>query len=85
MQGVIILNTLTPEALIESVKDAVNNGIEEAGIDMLLTTAEVARVLDVSEATIRNYCRAGKLKNYSPGTHDKWSLREVIKIRRAKL
>lgn len=84
MNGVY-LEGLSKEDIQNVIKTEIQKGFETAGIDMYLTTSEASRFLSVTATTIMNYHRSGKLTNFSPGTHDKWSLREVIKIRRAKL
>lgn len=78
----IVLEGVTKKELISSLQEGIRIGFEMAGVDMTITTQEAARVLDVSEATIRNYHSSGKLKAVNPGRHDKWSLREVIQLKR---
>lgn len=61
MQG-IVLESVTKADLVASLQDAIKEGFESAGVDMLITTQEAVRIMDVSESTIRNYHTAGKLK-----------------------
>ena len=82
MQG-IVLEAVTKYDLINSLQDAIKEGFEQAGVDMLITTQEAARIMDVSESTIRNYHASGKLKAVNPGRHEKYSLRQVITLKRS--
>ena len=83
MQG-IFLENITKVELLGLIQDKITEAISDAGIDMRITTAEAARIMDCTEATINNYHRSGKIQNLSPGEHAKWSLREVIKLKRTK-
>lgn len=83
MQG-IFLENITKGELLGLIQNQIRDAISEAGIDMRITTSEAARILDCTEATINNYHRSGKIQNLSPGEHAKWSLREVIKLKRSK-
>lgn len=83
MNGVF-LEGITKENIQNVIKTEIQKGFETAGIDMYLTTSEACNFLSVTPTTISNYHRSGKLTNFSPGTHDKWSLREVIKLRRKR-
>ena len=79
-----MLEEVSVSDLMQTIRKEVKESIELAGVDMLITTSEAARILDCSEDTIRNYNAAGRLKIMNPGSHQKWSLRQVIKIRRSK-
>jgi len=83
MKG-IVLEAVTVSDLMERIRQEVTSSIELAGVDMLITTSEAARIIDCSEETIRNYNVSGRLKTMNPGSHQKWSLRQVINIRRSK-
>lgn len=78
----IFLEGVTKAELLETISSEIQKAIEAAGIDMLISTREAAKFLECTEATIRNHHKAGKLKNLSPGEHQKWSLREVIRLKR---
>ena len=79
-----MLEEVSVSDLMQTIRKEVKESIELAGVDMLITTSEAARILDCSEDTIRNYNAAGRLKTMNPGSHQKWSLRQVITIRRSK-
>lgn len=78
----IFLEGVTKAELFETISSEIQKAIEAAGIDMLISTGEAAKFLECTEATVRNHHKAGKLKNLSPGEHQKWSLREVIRLKR---
>lgn len=83
MNGVF-LEGITKEDIQNVIKTEIQKGFETAGIDMYLTTSEACKILSVTQTTVMNYHRSGKLTNFSPGTHNKWSLREVIRLKRQR-
>lgn len=81
----VYLEGMTKEDVREVIKNEIQQAFDTAGIDLYLTTSEACRLLDVTATTISNYHHSGKLKNFSPGTHDKWSLRQLITLKRKRL
>ena len=80
----IFLENISKNELFSYVSAEISKSIENAGIDLLVSTSEAAKILDCSESTVRNKHRAGILQNMSPGGHEKWSLRQIIRLRREK-
>lgn len=82
MNGIYFENVSKNE-FYSLVQAEIQRSIEAAGLDMLVTTQEAARILGVSTDTVNNYKKRGKLTDHAQGAeHRKFSLREIINLKR---
>lgn len=83
MGNSVILENVTPEELIESVRRVIKQEIADLNLERTapkyLTRREVADLLKISLPTLNDYTRTGRIKGHRIGSRVLYSEEEVTK------